>query len=124
MSDRKLPDDHIARQLYAALACSVKYITADETDTWEDLDEDAQANFLALALTASSAYQDLLEDLGARIIPPGTIITPKSDAEARAMINAGNTFLAQPEHARLRRQSLISGPKLILPPTPHGNDLL
>lgn len=104
---RKLPDDHVARSLYGALN--------DAEEAWEDLDEDAQANFLTLALTASQAIQELYADLGVRTTPPGTIPRPETEAEARTMIKAANDFLAKPLHARQRRQSLISGPRLILP---------
>ncbi len=104
---RKLPDDHVARALYAALN--------DAEEPYEELDEDAKANFLALALTASQAVQDLYQDLGIRTTPPGTIPKPQTEAEARTMIKAAQDFLAQPLHARQRRQTLLTGPRLILP---------
>ena len=109
MSDeRKFSDDHVAQTIYDAMR-------SDDDETWEELDDDAKGNILNLALIAGRAHDELLQDMGFRIAPPGTMLRPKSDNDARAMIKAGQDFLAQPEHARLRRKTLLTKPTLILP---------
>lgn len=108
--------------LVMAVAHALIAVSADPDDkaTPEDafnaLSAEEQLYMVQAADAAIMAHTQWLGDNGFRIAPPGTMLRPKSDLDARAMIQAGQEFLAQPEHARQRRKTLVAGPSLILPP--------
>lgn len=86
-----------------------------EEPAFADLEDEERANFMAVALVAMDVHFEWLKSQGYRIAPPGTMLRPKSDGDARAMILAGQEWLKQPEHAAARRKKLVAGPKLIMP---------
>ncbi len=107
MHERKRGNDHVAKAVYESLN--------DTDEAWSDMSDEEKAPFVNIALAASAAYQELLEDLGVRIVPPGMMVRPKSDIEAAAMIKAAKEWLDQPEHTLARRKQLVKAPALILP---------
>lgn len=77
---------------------------------FDDLPLAEQANFKNLAEHAVSAHGEWMAEAGFRIAPPGTMLRPKSEGDAKAMIMAGKDFLAKNS-----KRALIGSPKLIIP---------
>lgn len=104
------------------IALALVAVSADEEGranpqaAFDALSEEERAYMLEAAGAAMQAHLDWLLAAGFRTAPPGTMLRPKNDNDARAMILAGQEFLAQPEHARQRRKSLVGRPALIVPP--------
>lgn len=96
----------VARALHQALS-------EDGAPAWDDLPEDDRAGLLESASVAIDIHNAVLSAAGFKLIPPGTISAPQSDAEANAMIAAGTTYF----QAKSRKKLLVGAPaKIIMPP--------
>lgn len=93
----------VGKALYEAMS-------DDDADRFDDLPLGEQQNFKALAEHAMTAHNDWMAENGFRVAPPGTMLRPKSEGDAKAMILAAKEFLATNS-----KQSLLGRPKLIIP---------
>lgn len=81
-----------------------------------DLEPDERAGIVSMAEVAMQAHLEWLDENGFRIAPPGTMLRPKTENDARAMILAGQQFLAEGKGRSSSKRKLITGPGLIVPP--------
>lgn len=100
------PKLDVARAVFATLA--------DDGETWDDLSEGEQAEFLNIADHYLSAHSAWLISHGFRVIPPGAAMRPKTEAEAMGMLQAAKEFLTA---AKRKPGLLTTGPRLIVPKT-------
>lgn len=108
------PNDSAER----AVAIAMFTATGDETDGAREFDalpQEDRDNMLAVATAGMAAHLDWLTEHGFRIAPPGTMLRPKTEDDAKAMMLAARDFLAKPKG----KKALIASPGLILPGRAH-----
>ena len=103
-----------------AVAIAIHGALSDgDEGSWPELSEDEQENLDALADHAIRAHIAWLTEAGFRIAPPGTMLRPKTEADAKAMLMAAQQFL-QEHRTRGSKGKLIGSPALIIPKSkPH-----
>lgn len=89
----------------------------EDGDTpWADLQPEEREALSNLALDYISAHMAWLNEHGFKIIPPGSVLRPKSDEEAAMMAEAIRLY----HEAQKRKGGLLAGErKLILPKGVH-----
>lgn len=79
---------------------------------WDELPDDDREALENYALDYLSAHMSWLAKHGFKIIPPGSVLRPKSDEEAAMMTEAVRLYRA----AKSRKSGLLAGErKLIIP---------
>jgi len=101
------PRVSVARAVYEANA-------EDGDAPWPELDDEERQSLTDWAEAYLSAHIGWLETHGFRLLPPGAVPRPQSEAEAMAMLKASKGWF----DAQKRKPGLVGAvaPKLILPP--------
>lgn len=104
------PKSVIARQVWDA-----GFMDGDLT--WDDLDDEQRGALENLASDYIACHMRFLSEHGFRLIPPNTVLRPKSDEEAAMMTEAVRLYRA----AKTRKGGLVgsTAPKLIIPKGTH-----
>jgi acyl-CoA reductase-like NAD-dependent aldehyde dehydrogenase len=97
-------------KLAEAVSQAILAATTEDPD-WDALDDSERADFLLAAHNAIGAHDKWLTEAGFRIVPPGMTPVPASEEEANAMLQAVQSW----RQARDRKNTLVCGPKLIMP---------
>jgi hypothetical protein len=101
-----------------AVAVAMYVASGDGTDSVATLDllsEDDRFALLEMARVAMTTHLDWMQANGFRIAPPGTMLRPKTQDDAKAMILAGQEFLAAGKGRSSSKSKLVGSPGLILP---------
>lgn len=84
-------------------------------EAWADLAEDDRENLVELARLHVAAHLTWITAQGIRMVPPGAMLRPKSEAEAMAMLQASKDFF---DGQKRKGKLMGEGPakrKLIIP---------
>jgi hypothetical protein len=96
------------------VAIAMFIASGDGSDTaagFDALPQEDRDAMLTLARAATVAHVAWMQDSGFRIAPPGMMLRPKSEDDAKAMILAGREYLAKPKD----RKALLARPALVIP---------
>ena len=111
MDPKSMPADS-QKEAREVVAQTVYEAASNDADpAWSTLLKADRDAYMTVADHAMQAHMDWLIEAGFRIAPPGTMLRPKCESDARAMILAANDFLSTRS-----KKALLTSPKLIVPP--------
>lgn len=90
------------RNMADIVAAAVLNCASDDPEAWTNATEDERNDAREVAYAAMGAHDAVLTLAGYRSVPPGTLLAPTCEAEAKAMVAAGRDWLQKQPTAILK----------------------